>query len=234
MNHRTARRRRLRLVIWSALPALLVLAVAAKLLSVGLLGSAAGELFRNGQHDELARAASWLGVANIVEPYKAPFASGDAHVLAGEFAAARTDFEAALHAGAGDDECKVRVNLVLSIEKLGDAAADRAAATQLFKEALDATEAAPSKCREAGPSNADGEGSTLDSAAARLAGKIPDVAGQGGDAPAAPDKAANPQAGKLDELKESAQQAQQERAEGQQRGEYLRSPDNGPGVDRPW
>ncbi|MCR1159924.1 hypothetical protein NEK97_00450 [Paenarthrobacter sp. UW852] len=234
MSLRTAQRRRLRLVIWSALPVLLVLAVAAKLLSVGLLGSAAGELFRNGQHDELARAASWLGVANMVEPYKAPFASGDAHVLAGEFAAARTDFEAALHAGTGDDECKVRVNLVLSIEKLGDAAADRGTAARLFKEALDAANAAPEKCREAGSANADGEGSTLDSAASRLAGKIQGTDGKAGDAPTAPDKATEPQAGKLKDLRDSAQQAQKERSEGQQRDEYLRGPDNGSGVDRPW
>lgn len=136
--------------------------------------------------------------------------------------------------GAGDDECKVRVNLVLSIEKLGDTAADRAAAAQLFKEALDVADAAPLKCREAGPANADGEGSTLDSAAARLAGKIPDAAGQGGNAPTTPDKAADPQSGKLKDLGDSAQQAQRERSEGQQRDEYLRGPDNGLGVDRPW
>jgi hypothetical protein len=104
----------------------------------------------------------------------------------------------------------------------------------LFKEALDAANAAPEKCREAGSANADGEGSTLDSAAARLSGKIQGTDRKAGDAPTAPNKATEPQAGKLKDLRDSAQQAQKERSEGQQRDEYLRGPDNGSGVDRPW
>ncbi|SEJ69555.1 hypothetical protein SAMN04487917_11030 [Arthrobacter sp. yr096] len=233
MTHNKARRRH-RLALWSAPAALIALAVAAKLLSVGVLGGAAAESFATGQSDGVGRAAAWLGVANVLEPHKALFASGDAHVLGGDFAAAREDFEASLRAGAGDDECKVRVNLVLSIEKLGDAAAD-AAAARLFREALSAAGAAPGRCHEAGPANQTGEGAALDSAAKRLEAKITEKDKQQSDAQQpSPETPSAPQQQQLKQLEESAQQAQQERNEGQQRGEYLRTPDNGPGIDKPW
>ena len=53
-----------------------------------------------------------------------PFAIGDAHVLTGHFALARPWFEQAFEQvpKGGIDECKVRVNLGLTYEALGDAA----------------------------------------------------------------------------------------------------------------
>lgn len=235
MNDNTGRRRRRRLALWSAPPALLALAVAAKLLSVGALGAAAGQSFSSGEQQGVANAASWLHVANILEPYKAHFASGDAHVVGGDPAAAREDFESALEAGAGVDVCKVRVNLVLSIEKMGDGAAERDAAAQLFSEAMAAAKSAPPECHKAGPANASGEGNSLDAAVNRLAGKISD-----GESPAdgesRPDQEASapPKQEQLRQLEENAQRAQRERSEGKERGEYLRGPDKDPGMDRPW
>lgn len=234
MTH-NARRRRLHLALWSAPPALLALAVAAKLLSVGVLGGAAAESYAAGQGNDVARAASWLHVVNFVEPHKAPFASGDARVLAGDFAAARDDFETALQLGPGDDECKVRVNLVLSIEKLGDAAGGGDAAAQLFAEGLAAAEGSPPQCHAVGPANAAGEGAALDAAEDRLTNKIAEGKPQSGKAqqPSGESPSSPPQE-QLKRLEESAQQAQRERSEGQERGEYLRSPDDGTRVDRPW
>ncbi|MBT2584337.1 hypothetical protein [Arthrobacter sp. ISL-95] len=235
MNRHNERRRRSRLALWSAPPALLALAVAAKLLSVGVLGASAGQSFETGEREGLANAASWLQVANILEPHKGLFASGDAHVLAGDFASARKDFESALGAEAGVDECKVRVNLVLSIEKLGDGVGEPDAAAQLFKEAKAAAESAPPQCHTAGPANSAGEGESLDAAEDRLNGKI-----SAGESPAEnpptsnQDTQAPPNQGQLQQLEENAQQAQRERSEGQERGEYLRGPDKAPGVDRPW
>ncbi|WP_309075416.1 hypothetical protein [Paenarthrobacter sp.] len=230
-----ARRRRSNLALWSAPPALVALAVAAKLLSVGVLGDSAGQSFDAGQQQGVARAASWLQVANILEPHKAHFASGDAQVLAGDFAAARQDFESALKAGSGVDECKVRVNLVLSIEKLGDAAGDRDAAAQLFREAMASAKDAPPQCHLVGPANAAGEGGSLDAAEERLAGKIAEGESQN-DVPSKPNQEtpSPPKQEQLQQLEESAQQAQRERSEGQERGEYLRGPDKAPGIDRPW
>lgn len=235
MNGRNARRRRRRLALYSAPPALLALAVAAKLLSVGVLGASAGQSFDAGEQEGVAGAASWLQVANLVEPHKGLFASGDAHVLAGDFAAAREDFEAALEAGPGMDECRVRVNLVLSIEKLGDAAGEPEVAARLFREAKAGVESAPPQCHAVGPANSAGEGENLDAARDRLNGKIsagesprndPSTSGQATQPP--------PNQEQLQQLEESGRQAQLERSEGQERGEYLRGPDKAPGVDRPW
>ncbi|BCW36563.1 hypothetical protein StoSoilA2_26190 [Arthrobacter sp. StoSoilA2] len=234
---KNARRRRRRLALWSAPPALLTLAVAAKLLSVGALGGDAAHAFETADQDRAARAASWLHVANLVEPHKAFFASGDAHVLAGDFTAARKDFEAALDAGAGEDECQVRVNLVLSVEKLGDAAlsaGNQQMAATLFREALDLIDSSPSQCAQEGPGNSSGEGRALDSAADRLKAKIAaDSDGRAGGKPAK-DTPPDQQQEQLQKLGQNAQQAQRERAEGQQREEYLRGPGNESGVDKPW
>lgn len=234
MTH-DVRRRRLRLALWSAPAALLALAVAAKLLGVGVLGGAAAESYAAGQENDVARAASWLHVANFVEPHKASFASGDARVLAGDFAAAREEFETALRLGPGDDECKVRVNLVLSIEKLGDAAGDGDAAARLLAEGLAVAEASPPQCHAVGPANAAGEGAALDAAEDRLTNKIAEGKTQSGTAQQPSGKSpSTPPQEQLKQLEESAQRAQRERSEGQERGEYLRSPDDDPRVDRPW
>ncbi len=236
MNDDNARRRRRRrLALYSAPPALLALAVAAKLLSVGVRGASAAESFDAGEQEGVATAASWLQVANLLEPHKGLFVSGDAHVLAGDFAAARKDFESAWGVGAGIDECRVRVNLVLSIEKLGDAAGDPDAAARLFTEAKTAAENAPPQCHAEGPANASGEGESLDAAQERLNGKI--AAGESpGKDPSTSGQATQPPPNQeqLRQLEESGRQAQLERSEGQERGEYLRGPDKAPGVDRPW
>ncbi|MFJ4207498.1 hypothetical protein ACIPY2_03435 [Paenarthrobacter sp. NPDC089675] len=230
------RRRKRRLALWSALPAVGALAVAAKLASVGLLGGSAAGSFEAGNATDVGNAAAWLKVANVLEPHKAHFASGDAHALTGDFAAARSDFEDALAAGPGNDECKARINLALSIEKLGDAAAasDVPKAAGLFAEALGVVESAPAGCHAAGPANAEGEGKDLDAAKERLNGKRGASSDGGSGRPSSSSQAPAPKSEQLQQLQDSAQRAQQERTKGQERDEYLRGPDNGGGVDRPW
>ncbi|GLU59936.1 hypothetical protein IG195_16425 [Arthrobacter sp. TES] len=235
-SRHNARRRKRRLALWSAVPALAALAVAAKLLSVGVLGGSASEAFAARQEESLGRASGWLLYANVLEPHKAYVASGDAHALAGDFAAARKDFASALSANPGFDECKVRVNLALSIEKLGDAAVEAQTpdAGTLFAEALSVVQESPSACRHEGPANADGEGDALDAAEARLVHKK--AGGGASEAAASPppgQSPAHPQQEQLRKLQESAEQAQRERQEGQDRDRYLNGPDN-PGMDRPW
>ncbi|MFJ5957126.1 hypothetical protein ACIQC5_14375 [Paenarthrobacter sp. NPDC092416] len=229
------RRRRRRLALWSAVPAVLALAVAVKLLSVGPLSATATDGFAAGRSSEVLQAASSLGVANVVEPHKALFASGDAHVLASDFEAARRDFEASLQLGAGADECKVRVNLVLSIEKLGDAAKTEEDAALLYTEGLGVLAESPAGCRRPGAANTAGEGQSLSAAQDRLNAKLGSSRAADGRPHDAQDQAARAPAEQeqLHQLGEKAQQAQRERAQGQEREQYLRSPD-GQGVDRPW
>jgi hypothetical protein len=243
---------------------LLALAFAVKLLSVGYLGAAAAQAFTRGDHSGVASAAAGLGLANFLERHKAPFAAGDALVLRGDYAGARAQFEASLAIAARADECKVRVNLVLSIERLGDerlnsgartgdAPADgavaedaRMEAARLYAEGLAVGDAAPPGCFSAespggDTSGADGEGDRLRQAEARLRDKAEQLRSQDGQA-AQPDDGADgktqpapdPRQSQLERLKESGKAAQRERSDGMQREDYLEDFEVEPGTDKPW
>lgn len=231
---RGARRRKL---LWAALPSAVVLLASAKMLSLGALGTAAEDAFTGKDAPALAAAADWLGVLNLIEPYKADFARGDAQVLSGDFAAARASFETALRAAPESEGCRIRVNLVLSIEKLGDArkeGGDDAAANALYQDGLDIIAGAPRGCFEAGAQgNSQGEGGRLSEARERLGSKAGDSGGDGNDG--GDDASAEPGAQQqLEQLEESEREARQERLKSQQRSEYLRNPDTGKTADRPW
>lgn len=233
--------RRRRLLLWSAVPVLLVLCLAAKLLSLDILAQRAAAGFEAGNAAAVGAAAGGLGMANVVEPHKAPFAAGDAAVLAGDYGAARTLFEQSLKVvpGGSGDECLARVNLVLVIERLGDQrlqAGDPASAALLFKEAVDVATQAPEGClsvdAEAG---ADGR---LAAAKERLDNKLDAVGQPAAMSPApseepSPDGAAGTRQGQLDQLQDSARQAERERNGGREREEYLDSSD-GTRPERPW
>jgi hypothetical protein len=231
---------RRRLLLWSAVPVLLLLCVAGKLLSLGLLAGQAAGAFAARDATAVGTAAQGLGVANVIEPHKAPFAAGGAQALSGDFGAARSLFEDALVRVPREspDECIVRVNLSLAIEKMGDAALRTegpASAAVLYGEALAVAEAAPAACFSGG---ADGEpGEQLAEAEGRLKERL--AAGQAAESPEggqqdAPEQQESPQQSQLEQLRDSARQAERERNSARERDEYLRDNDYAPGPDRPW
>ncbi|MDZ4090643.1 MAG: hypothetical protein U1D68_05490 [Arthrobacter sp.] len=248
-------RRRRRLLLWSALPVLLALLLAAKLLSAAWFSSQASGAFARGDAPAVESAAAVLGVANFLEPHKAPFAAGDALALRGDYTAARTAFEAALDAAPPADECRVRANLALSIERQGDTGGggtDGSGGTdgtgggvRLLEEALAVVRAAPAGCF--GADSADSEaGERLQQTGQRLEEKIErsrsraepgDTAGPDVDPGPAEEGAAgsgNALDPKLEQLREAAQSAQRERNRGLQREEYLNGTSSGPLTDKPW
>jgi tetratricopeptide (TPR) repeat protein len=242
-----SRARRRRLLLWSALPALLVLCLAAKLLSLDPLAGHATRAFDAKDAAAVGMAAAALQAANIVEPHKAPFAAGDAQALAGNFAAARLRFEEALElvpaAPAGSpDACIIRLNLVLAIERLGDdklRLADAASAAALFTEALEVARAAPDGCFSGGP--AAEAGGKLNEAAGRLNGKLGAATGSAGEQAGAAEESApsepeadSPDLSQLEQLEESARESQRERNTGRERADYLEDSRADPGPDRPW
>jgi hypothetical protein len=250
------RRRRRALLLWSALPVLLALCVSAKLLSLGIFGGQAAHGFEAQDQAAVASASAGLRAGNFVEPHKAPFAEGDSRVLSGDFAAARQLFEEALTLAepAGPEaSCVIRVNLVLSIERLGDErvkAEDPTAAARLFAEGLAVIDEAPDGCFAAtapnpstapDPSTAQDTGEKLEQAEARIRQKAADAKAGEASTPQPGEQTTEPQAGpgpvsqsQLDQLKDSARESQRERNDGQERGEYLGDSDYGPGPDRPW
>ncbi|MGO4186565.1 hypothetical protein [Pseudarthrobacter sp. TAF60_1] len=230
------------------MPVLLILCLAAKLLSVGVLGGNAGRAFDTGDSRALTDAAAWLRIANFAEPHKAPFAEGDGLFLAGDYAGARGSFEEAQSVAGPADECVIRVNLVLSIERLGDAkaiAGDPTAAGRLFAEGLAVVKAAPKGCLDAtaeggsGGTDAAAAAVKLKQAAERLTRKGEEAAGTAAREPRSKpaESSQPPDPGKqsqLDQLKDSSRQAQSERNSGQERDEYLRDDEFRTGADRPW
>ena len=241
------RRRRRLLLLWSALPVLLVLCLSAKLLSLGVLAGQAATGFEARDAVAVGSAAAGLRAANVIEPHKAPFAEGDARVLAGDFEAAKRLFEEALALGGRDDECVIRVNLVLSIEQLGDArlaAKDATAAGKLFAEGLAVVDGAPDGClaaagQSAAPDGARDAGEKLEQAEARLRQKSGDAKAGKGEAQQPEGQGESPEADpqrqtQLEQLNESARNSQLERNNGQERDEYLRDGDYSSGPDKPW
>ncbi|WP_205781701.1 hypothetical protein [Mycobacterium alsense] len=150
MTRRPARLRlRRRLLIYSAPLSVVALLVAVKLISVVLAGNSAASAFARGDGDTARADATILGVANVVEPARAPFAAGAAAVLDGRLEDADTDFSAALARTDAARSCPVRVNLELVRETQGDRAAatgDRARAEERYASALAVVDAAPHAC----------------------------------------------------------------------------------------
>ncbi|KUM32874.1 hypothetical protein [Arthrobacter sp. EPSL27] len=249
------RRRRRHLLAWSALPVLLALLLAVKLLSAAWFAGRAGDAFARADVPAAESAASALGFANILEPHKAPFAAGDALALRGDYGGARGAFEAALAAAPPADECRVRANLALSIERLGDASGTAQdgpdEALRLYLEALAVVDAAPDGCVGAAPADA-AAGESLESSRQRLGEKIERLRqNQGSGAgpeqqntdqpddqqqdPEQPDADSGAPAGdRLEQLREAGQSAQQERNRGLEREDYLNGSGATPLTDRPW
>ena len=234
---------RRRLLVWSALPAVLVLCLAARLLSLDPLAGHAARAFDAKDAAAVGQAADALMAGNIVERHKAPFAAGDAQALAGNFAAARLRFEDALElAPAGSpDACIIRLNLVLSIERLGDEKlrGEDTGAAALFTEALEVVGAAPDGCFSGGAAADAGE--KLSEAEGRLNGKLNtarDSAAEHGNAAeesaSEEPEADSPSPNQLEQLEQSARESQRERNNGRERSDYLEDSGSGPGVDRPW
>lgn len=235
-----ARRRRRKLALISA-PAMLATAVVAlKLLSLPVSAGQAATSWEGGNADGTVRAGQAMGVLNMVERWKSPFATGDGHVLRGDYEAARAEFATALELVPADESCKVRVNLVLSLEKLGEArekAGDPASAMEFFAQGSETVAQAPRDCfTPNSPNNGDGEGDALRDAAKRLqekaagAGNDGEDGQEGGGEPGA--EAPAPPAGKMEQLKESGQQAQRERSKGSKLGELIG--EDPPQHAKPW
>jgi tetratricopeptide (TPR) repeat protein len=158
----TRLRFRKRLIVWS-LPFVVLLAlVATKLLTMVALGDGAVRAYSSGNVTGTEDAANRLGFLNYIERHKAPFARGDARVLAGDYDGARTAFEEALAVAPKDsrESCQIRVNLALSLEKLGQAAQNAGhadEAKQYFDRVQQVVNEAPPGCFEGDAQDEEGQ-----------------------------------------------------------------------------
>ena len=232
-------RRQRRLLLASAPVVLVAVVVAVKLLSLPVSVGQAAAAYGVGDADGTVRAGQTLGVLNMVVRYKAHFALGDGYVLRGDFDAARTEFSRALERVPAGESCKVRVNLALSLEKLGDwrdKAGDPASAAEFFAQGGAIIAEAPRDCFSVNSvnseNNKDGEGQALKDAKEGLAQKEQDGKGDGEDQPAE-----EPPASKLEQLEKSGQQAQKERSKSEKLREDYADSEPEPEPERfakPW
>ena len=116
--------RRNQLFLWGLLPALVLLLLAGKA-GLMLRADAAGRAaYASGEYGAAHDRFDANRSLNVLEPWKAPFNAGTALYREAEHEGAVAAFEAALDAGPGEDECTVRINLALTHEAIGDAAAE--------------------------------------------------------------------------------------------------------------
>jgi hypothetical protein len=235
-----ANRRRLRvrriLLIASAPLLLAVLLFAGKVLSMYAFAHQAIAAYAAGDYSGTVQAARGQEPVNIFEPYKAPFNVGVGLADAGQLDAARLSFEQALSLATGLEQCAVRVNLAIVLERIGDAAladGDGAAATMAWQEALAVSQDAPPDCHseqanEQSPDPQRDMGETLDEQQQGLKEKLDDSTApdQGEE-----DPQDGPDGDQLDDIKDQLEQGAQDRDEhdAQQDGD-----DGGSGTDRPW
>lgn len=170
---------RRRLLVFSAPIAVLMVIALLKMCSVVIAGGLAASDFAQKDAGALRTDVAALDVLNVVEPAKAYFAAGNLAVLDGRLEDADKQFTQALAHTDPADSCDTRVNLELVRETLGDKAAgvlDVEKAVANYRSALAAVNDAPAGCFEGNADSDQERRAVRDAAAARLEGKIDDMA----------------------------------------------------------
>lgn len=237
-RHERRRRllRRVGLITGSVL-LLPLLAFGIKVLSMYAFAYSAAAAHVAGDSPGTVVAAHGQEPFNVFEPYKAPYNLGVGLATSGDLAGARAAFESALVLVPGLEQCAVRVNLAIVIERIGDAAladGDRAAAVGAWQEALLVMQEAPEGCRspaadEVSPDPEQNMEDTVDEEVRRLLEKLQDPDG-GTPPPDDPEQTESPEPSDLENLQDQLDQGAEEREEYESGGD-----DGGStGTDRPW
>nr|WP_217154975.1 hypothetical protein [[Mycobacterium] fortunisiensis] len=140
---------RRRLILFSILPAVLLLAVAAKLVTMVHYGDSARSHYLSYDSYSLADDVRRLKSFNVIDSYKPYFADGDRYVLEGKLAEAESEFKKSLSLVSQGRSCPVRINLEVVLETLGDlknADGHRDEAKTFWTQALKVTQEAPGGC----------------------------------------------------------------------------------------
>ncbi|MGN6271701.1 MAG: hypothetical protein ACTHMQ_01275 [Protaetiibacter sp.] len=231
-NRRRGRVRRVLLLATAPL-AIVALLLCGKLLSMYAFAHQSASAYAAGDYAGTTQAARGQELLNWFEAYKAPFNVGVGLADAGELRGARAAFEESLALAHGLEQCVVRVNLAIVLERTGDAAlrdGDPEAAAEAWQQALVVSQDAPEGC---GSSDADATTSdperelceTMDEQQQRLREKLEDGTTKPDDPQ---EQTETPDASDLDDIKDQLEQGAQDRDDRDQ-GDGA-----GAGTDRPW
>ncbi len=154
-------RRRRRLIWGSVIPALVLLVLAARFLTLPVNMGTAQDAHSTDDGTGMVSAAEKLGVLNIVERWRAPFVEGTGKAVDGDLSGGRKDLELALDRTSDpQDDCTVRTNLVLTISQQADEAeeeGDEDTAKKLAEEGLKLIEEGPEGCLDGQDDGNEGE-----------------------------------------------------------------------------
>lgn len=109
-------------MVLGLLPLLAALLPSAKVAVMVQQNHAGRAALSDDRFDEAARAFGFTGLVNVFEPWVAPYDRGTTDYLRGEYDDARRLLEDALTDVPPAEQCRVRINLALTHEALGDAA----------------------------------------------------------------------------------------------------------------
>ncbi|KJC65498.1 hypothetical protein [Agreia bicolorata] len=234
-------RRRTKAGLVALPPTVLATVVAVKLIGLAIVSGQVAAAYEREDFESATSMARWLTVVNVIDPWKAHFAVGDGLAAQGLDADAQLEFERALGLASAKDQCPVRVNLSLVLERQGDAvvAADptkRDEASAFYDEALDVIDEADASCRQPPQNGEDGTDDDLSDSEKRvtekkqaLAERTPEDEGDKSDEQPKPD--GSPSDATVDQLEEKLREAGQDRND-QQTAE--RTPADPDYVDKPW
>lgn len=233
-------RRRTRAGLIALPPTLIAVVLAVKLIGMVLVSDQVAAAYEREDYTSATSLARWLTVVNVIEPWKAHLAVGDGLAGQGLDADAQVEFERALGLAAPEDQCPVRVNLSLVLERQGDAvleadATKRDEASAFYAEALEVIDEADESCLQPPEEGDVGTDDELSDSEERLTEKKDALAepseeeSDTGDDQPQPD--GSPSDATVEQLEEKLRDAGQDRSD-QQTAE--RTPADPDYVDKPW
>jgi hypothetical protein len=214
--------------------------VAVKLIGMVLISGQVAAAFEKQDYASATSLARWLTVVNVIDPWKAHFAVGDGLAGQGLDPDAQGEFETALGLAAPRDQCPVRVNLSLVLERQGDAvieqdASKRDEASAFYDEALEVIDDAADSCRQPSATGEDGTDEQLSDSEERLTEKKQALQEPSEEetepAEDQPQPDGSPSDATVEQLEEKLRDAGQDRSD-QQTAE--RTPADPDYVDKPW
>ncbi|MDN5715892.1 MAG: hypothetical protein L0G89_01530 [Janibacter sp.] len=238
-------RRRRRLIWATVLPAIILLVLAARFLTLPVNMGSAQEAHGSDDGQGMVSASDKLHILNIVERWRAPFVEGTGKSISGDLDGGRTDLETALSRTSNpQDDCTVRTNLVITISQQSDKAkedGDEAREKALAEEALKLIEEGPEGCLDGSD---DGNGGEAGRKQQEQKDKLEEQTGKGdSEEPQDPDQGKDEEKKDGDEGEEEKDPKQKELEErnqtGQEESEANRREEEGQdkgggGVDKPW
>lgn len=238
-------RRRRRLVVGTILPALVLVVLAIRFLTLPLNMGSAQQAHGRDDGPAMVASAQKLHVLNLVERWRAPFVEGTGKSISGDLPGGRTDLEEALgRTNNPRDDCTVRTNLVITVSQQADAAkasGDTDSEQKLAKEGLALIEEGPKGCLDGTDDGNNGEaGRKQQEQKDKLEKQIGQEPEPDEPQDAPPDEPKD-DAEKEDEEKDPQQKELEERnqtgqkeAEDNRRQDEEREKGNSGGVERPW